>query len=466
MQRLFVAQDNPDIMKIRDRDALVRGDERRGHALSIVEAGIDAVLPQNVIRNAVKLEGDRLTVAGHAFDLEKYAHIYVVGGGKASGTMAAEIERLLNDRITAGLVIDRYGAEAKATKKIIKVAHAGHPLPDENGVRAMREMHDLLAAAGKGDLVIFLVSGGGSALMPCPAPGVALEDEVRLTDLLLKSGATIAEINCVRKHLSRTKGGLILRWTDDADVLSLIVSDVVGDEPGSIASGPTAPDDTTFSDALSILEKYKLVDRAPPRAISYIKAGVSGHAPETLKPGDPAFLRVTNVVVASNITALEAAAKKAKALGYRPIILGSHIRGESRDVGLVHAGIAAECLASGHPVRPPAAILSGGETTVTLRGAGRGGRNQEFVLGFLRGIRPGMTVVSVDTDGIDGATDACGAIADAATLRQATALSLSIDQALDTNSSFDFLNRLGDLIYTGPTGTNVSDLRCVLVYRA
>jgi len=462
-QKLLVPQANPCTMRIRDRAALVRGDERRDHALAIVEAGVDAVLPEHVVRNAVKVEGEALSVAGRTFDLSRYRHVYVAGGGKAAGTMAAEVERLLDGRITAGVVIDRRGATART--KIVKVMQAGHPLPDEDGVRGMRAMHDTLAAAGPGDLVIFLISGGGSALMPCPAPGVSLDDVVRLTDRLLKSGATIAEINGVRKHLSQTKGGRMLRWADGATVLSLIVSDVVGDDPGAIASGPTAPDSTTYADALSILEKYRLVDRAPPRAIGHIRSGVSGLAPETLKPGDPAFDRVSSVVIASNILALEAAAKKASALGYRPIILGSRIRGESREVGVVHAGIAGECLASGHPLPPPAAVLSGGETTVTVRGGGRGGRNGEFVLGFLRGIQPGMTVVSVDTDGIDGATDACGAIADHGTPGRARERSLSIDDALARNDSYDFFARLDDLIYTGPTGTNVSDLRCVLVYR-
>ncbi len=314
MQRLFAPPDNSVFMMIRDRDALVRGDRRRDDALSIIEAGIDAVLPENVIRNTVKVEGDRLSVSGRTFDLSKYKHIYIAGGGKASSAMAEEMERLLDGRITDGVVIDRHGTKSRT--KMIKVLQASHPLPDENSIKGMRTIHDMLAAAGKGDLVIFLISGGGSALMTCPAPGVALEDIIRLTDLLLKSGATIAEINCVRKHISQTGGGQILKWTDGADVLSLIVSDVVGDDPGSIASGPTAPDDTTYADALSILEKYRLIDRAPPRVVSHVKAGINGHAPDTLKPGDPAFDRVTNVVIASNIVALEAAAKKAVALGY------------------------------------------------------------------------------------------------------------------------------------------------------
>jgi glycerate 2-kinase len=449
-------------MKVRDRDALVRGDRRRDDALAIIEAGIDAVLPEKVIANTVKVDGDRLSVGGRTFDLSKYRHIYVAGGGKAAGAMAGEMERLLDGRITAGRVIDRHGTKSRTM--LIKVLQASHPLPDRNAVQGMREIHDMLAAAGKGDLVIFLISGGGSALMTCPAPGITLDDIIQMTDLLLKSGATIAEINCVRKHTSQTGGGLILKWTDGAEVLSLLVSDVVGDDPGSIASGITAPDNTTYVDALSILEKYRLADQAPPRIIGHIKAGIKGHAPETLKPGDRAFARVTNIVIASNILALEAAAKKASSLGYSPIILGSRIKGESREVGLVHAGIAGECQASGHPVPVPAAILSGGETTVTVRGSGKGGRNQEFVLGFLRGSGPGMIVASVDTDGIDGATDAAGAIGDETTLKRATEHALSADLALASNDSYDFFKQLGDLIYTGPTGTNVSDLRCVLVY--
>jgi glycerate 2-kinase len=461
--KIICATSQHFLMKIRDRDALVRGDRRRDDALSIIEAGIDAVLPENVIRNTVKVEGDRMSVSLRTFDLSKYAHIYIAGGGKASGSMAEEMERLLDGRITDGVVIDRHGTKSRT--KITRVLHASHPLPDENSINGMQSMHDTLADAGKGDLAIFLISGGGSALMTCPAPGVALEDIIRLTDLLLKSGATIAEINCVRKHISLAGGGQILKWVDGAEVLSLIVSDVVGDDPGSIASGMTAPDDTTYTDALAILEKYRLADQAPPRIIAHIIAGINGHAPETLKPGDPAFERVTNLVIASNIVALQAAAKKAISLGYRPIILGSHIKGESREVGLVHAGIAGECLASGHPVPVPAAILSGGETTVTVHGIGKGGRNQEFVLGFLRGSAPGMTVASVDTDGIDGATDAAGAIADGTTLQRAMKMGLSIDRSLGSNDSYDFFQKLGDLIFIGPTGTNVSDLRCVLVSR-
>lgn len=449
-------------MQIRDREGLIRGSERRAHALAILEAGIGAVLPKNVVKNAVGLAQGRLVVQGREYDLSKYRHIYVAGGGKAAATMAAELEELLGDRLTAGLVNDRHGAEAATAK--IRVNSAGHPLPTEDGLRGVREMLELLSKAGKEDLVILLISGGGSALLPCPAQGIALEDKVRLTDLLLKSGAAIAEINCVRKHVSCTKGGQLLKYTAGATVLSLLVSDVVGDDPASIASGPTAPDPTTFSDALAILEKYDLLEKAPPGIVSHLRAGLRGEVPETLKPGDPAFERAFNVIIASNLLALKAAAEAASRQGYKPLILGSHIKGESREVGLVHAGIGKECLSSGNPLPVPVAIISGGETTVTVRGGGKGGRNQEFALGFLRDYRPGMTLISADTDGIDGATDACGAIVDETTLPRAAALGLSPQSALAENASYDFFRALGDLIFTGPTGTNVSDLRVLLVY--
>lgn len=449
-------------MDIRNRDALIRGRERRAHALSIVEAGINAVLPENVIRNAVRVNGDMLDVAGRRYDLSKYRHIYVAGGGKAAGTMAAELEKMIGSRITAGMVNDRY--ESKATTHIIKINRAGHPLPTLDGIRGVRDMTDMLAQAGAGDFIIFLISGGGSALLPYPADGILLEDKIKMTDLLLKSGADIKEINSVRKHISGIKGGQMLRFCNNAEVLSLIVSDVVGDDPEFIASGPTAADSTTFNDAREVLERYDLLEKAPERIIRHIQDGIKGKVPDTLKRDNPVFGRVFNTVIGSNIIALKAASEKARDTGYSPIILGSHLKGESREAGLLHAGIGCECLSSSNPGKPPAAIISGGETTVTVRGKGKGGRNQEFVLGFLQEYRAGMTVVSVDTDGIDGATDACGAIADETTLPRAEALSLSPEKSLANNASFDFFDALDDLIHTGPTGTNVSDLRIVLVY--
>ncbi|AFD00224.1 glycerate 2-kinase [Methanocella conradii HZ254] len=448
-------------MIIRNAWAIARNDAMRSDALEIVEAGIAAVLPESVIANSIQLNGDVLDIKGHKYDLSRFKRIFVLGGGKASGTMAVEVEKILDGRITAGIVNDRYGVDVKS--RAIKINHAGHPIPTEDGVRGVEEMLRMLSKAGPDDLVIFLISGGGSALLPCPAKGISLEDKVRLTDLLLKSGATIAEMNAVRKHVSAIKGGNLVKYSNGAAVVSLIVSDVVGDDAGFIASGPTAPDCTTFSEALRILKKYGIYEKSPQSVINHLENGAKGLVPETPKPGDPIFERVNNVIVASNIIALEAAARKASEKGYRPLILGSCITGESREVGLVLSGIAKECLRSGNPVMPPAAIISGGETTVTVVGSGKGGRNQELVLGFLQNYAQGTTIISIDTDGIDGATDACGAIADATTMKKAQEMGLQISDFLKNNSSYDFFKALGELVYTGPTGTNVSDLRLILI---
>lgn len=449
-------------MEIKNHSALVRGSRRREDILSIVRSGIEAVLPQNVIGNALKLNGDVLYMTGKEYDLKGYRHIYVAGGGKASGTMALELEKLLGGRITAGIVNDRYSSDVHTN--IIKVNKAGHPLPTQDGVRGVKMMLDMLSDAGRDDLVIFLISGGGSALLPYPAGGIGLEDMIRLTDSLLRSGARIAEINVIRKHISMIKGGMLLRAVNGAEVLSLVVSDVVGDDISFIASGPTAPDGTTYSDAINILRKYDLYWQAPETIRKHLEEGAEGIIAETPKPGDRLFDRVTNVIIASNIIALKAAGQKAQELGYTPLILGSYITGESKDVALVHAGIARECHITGTPLKAPAAIISGGETTVTIRGRGKGGRNEEFVLGFLQGYVPGTTVVSIDTDGIDGLTDVSGAIADETTMPRAIEKGLSIERALADNSSYDFFYALDDLVITGPTGTNVSDMRVILVY--
>ena len=450
------------MMKIKNAEGVIRDDKRRADALAILEAGIEAVLPENVVRNSVRHEGNKLYVKGCEYDLSRYKHIYVAGGGKASGTMAVELEKLLDGRITAGIVNDRYGVDVKT--RIIKVHHAGHPLPTEDGRRGVKEMLEILSNAGPDDLVIFLISGGGSALLPYPAKGISLEENIRMTDLLLKSGARISEMNAVRKHISAIKGGQMIEYVDGATIISLIVSDVVGDDIGFISSGPTSPDATTYENAIRVLKKYDIYDRAPASVKARLKAGVKGEIPETPKPGDPLFDKVYNVVVASSIIALEAAAKRAFELGYKPLILGSGIIGESREAGLVLSGIAKECLKSGNPVKPQAAIISGGETTVTIKGKGKGGRNQELVLGFLQNYTPGITIISADSDGIDGVTDAFGAIADGTTLERAHKKGLSITETLKENASYDFFEALGDLVFTGPTGTNVSDIRVILVY--
>jgi hydroxypyruvate reductase len=319
----------------------------------------------------------------------------------------------------------------------------------------------MAAEAEAGDLVLCLISGGASALMPLPAPPITLDEKQAVTRLLLASGANIHELNAVRKHISAIKGGQLARLAAPATVVCLMLSDVIGDNLDTIGSGPTAPDASTFVGARAVLERYGILERVPAAVRERLEQGVAGRIPDTPKPGDPLFARVRNAVVGSNDLALRAAAARARALGYRPLVLSSMIEGETREVARMHAAIAREVLKSGRPVRPPACIVPGGETTVTLRGEGLGGRNQEFVLAAamdLAGL-PRTVVLSAGTDGTDGPTDAAGAIADGDTLRRAP----DAARYLAENDSYHYFERLGDLIKTGPTNTNVMDVRLLLV---
>ncbi len=318
---------------------------------------------------------------------------------------------------------------------------------------------------GQRELVICLISGGGSALSPAPVEGITLAEKQEVTRLLLACGATIHEINAVRKHISQIKGGQLARLASPATLITLVLSDVVGDSLDVIASGPTVPDTSTFADCLEILRKYRLSDTVPVAIRRHLEAGVAGAVPETPKPGDPVFSRTQTVIIGRNLQALEAASRQATALGYRPLILSSAIEGETREVARVHAGIAKEVLASGHPIRPPACILSGGETTVTLRGQGKGGRNQEFALALALDIdhMPGIAALSAGTDGTDGPTDAAGAFADWTTCARAEQHGLPPREALEHNDAYPFFERLGDLLITGPTQTNVMDVRIILI---
>lgn len=320
---------------------------------------------------------------------------------------------------------------------------------------------EIATKAEADDLILCLISGGASALTPAPVAPVTLADKQRTTALLLRSGADIHEMNTVRKHLSDFKGGQLARVAAPATVISLILSDVIGDDLDVIGSGPTVPDPSTFADAVQVLKRRGLLGKVPARVRRRLEEG----AAETPKPGDPVFRKVRNTIVGSNRLAISAAAERARALGYHVSILSSVIEGETRDVGGVHAAIAKEILATGHPVRRPACVISGGETTVTLRGNGKGGRNQEFVLAAAAAIRdlPGVVILSAGTDGTDGPTDAAGAIATGQTLERATALGMDWRSYLAANDSYRFFDALGDLIKTGPTQTNVMDVRLVLV---
>jgi glycerate 2-kinase len=361
------------------------------------------------------------------------------------------------------LVNTKYGHSVPL--KRVQVIEAGHPVPDEEGFRGARQIVQILERTDEKDLIFFLISGGGSALLPYPAEGITLEDKQTVTRILLEVGASIHEINALRKHLSLVKGGRLARLAFPSTLVSLILSDVIGDDLDSIASGPTVPDHSTFDDCLNILEKYRIFDRIPPAVAEIFRKGARGEIEETPKPGNPVFERTQNLIIGSNIMAVEAAAKKAEKLGYNTLILSTFIAGETRDVAGVHAAIAREILSSGNPLKRPACVLSGGETTVTICGKGKGGRNQEFSLAAALDINglENIVVLSAGTDGTDGPTDAAGAIAEGATVSRARKLGMDPGHYLRENDSYNFFKALGDLIVTGPTNTNVMDLRIVLV---
>jgi glycerate 2-kinase len=389
-------------------------------------------------------------------DLDGYERIFVVGAGKAGGTMARAAEKVLGRRIFAGCVNVKDGDPAKTRR--IELGACGHPVPDARGVEQTNRIAQLCAQAGERDLVICLLSGGASALTPFPAPPITLAEKQETTRLLLACGATIHELNTLRKHISLFKGGQMARMAAPAHVLSLILSDVVGDNLDVIGSGPTAPDASTFETALGVLDKYELRGKVPRSVRERLETG----GDETPKPGDPLFNRVENIIVGSNQKSLNAAAVAAKSLGYRTMILASTIEGETRDVARMHAAIARQIRTLSQPLRVPACVISGGETTVTIRGEGKGGRNQEFALAAaidLEGLENTL-ILSAGTDGTDGPTDAAGALADGKTVGRA---SRSAAIALRNNDAYPYFAELKDLIITGSTGTNVMDLHLILV---
>jgi hydroxypyruvate reductase len=377
--------------------------------------------------------------------------------------MAGAMEDILQQRLNSGLVITKYGHGLPLEK--VQVIEAGHPVPDEAGFWGAQQIVRFLEKKEDKDLVFFLISGGGSALLPYPHEGLTLEDKQDVTKILLGAGANIHEINVLRKHLSRVKGGRLAKIAHPATMVSFILSDVIGDDLDSIASGPAVPDHSTYHDCLAILDKYQIFDRIPHAAKEILQKGVRGELEETPKPGDPVFERMQNLIIGSNILAVKAAEHKAVELGYSTLILSTLIEGETRDVAKVHAAIAKEILSSGNPMGRPACVISGGETTVTIRGKGKGGRNQEFSLAGAIDI-DGMDhvlLLSAGTDGTDGPTDAAGAIADGTTAARARKIGMDPIRYLRDNDSYHFFKALDDLIITGPTHTNVMDLRIILV---
>ncbi|OLD54603.1 MAG: hypothetical protein AUI83_07645, partial [Armatimonadetes bacterium 13_1_40CM_3_65_7] len=406
-----------------------------------------AVEPAAAVKRHVSRRGHVLRVAARRYDLRSIHRIFVVGAGKASGPMAGAIEDILGSRINAGVVIVKYGYAVPLRR--IRVVEAGHPLPDAAGQRGAEALLALVHGAGPGDLVLCLISGGGSTV----------------TNLLLRSGATIQEVNTVRKHLSRIKGGRLAAAASPAGVVALVLSDVLGDPIDAIASGPTAPDLTTFGDALEIIRRYGLAASMPVAAMTYMQRGAAGREPETPKPDDPVFRRVQTVLVGSNEQAVAAAAARAKALGFRTLILTTYLEGEAREVARVFCSVVRGIGTRGMPLAPPACLLAGGETTVTMRGQGRGGRCQEFALasGPTLAGWANTVVAAFGTDGTDGPTDAAGALVDGETAARARGLGLDAGRALADNDSYPFFQRLGDLLMTGPTRTNVNDIYLALI---
>jgi glycerate 2-kinase len=435
----------------------------RRHALRIFRAALRAADPAEAVKRHLHVRGGVLRAGRRRYRLDSFDRIFVMGAGKAGASMARAVEGLLGRRITGGLVSVKYGHTGPL--RHVELNECGHPVPDEAGVRGAERIAAMARQAGPRDLVICLISGGASALLPAPAPPVTLAEKQETTRLLLACGATIHEINAVRKHLSELKGGQLARLAAPATVLALLLSDVIGDDLDVIGSGPTAPDSSTFATARAVLEKYGLLERVPKSVAERIERGVRGEFEETPKPGDTLFRRVQNLIVGSNRLAADEAAREARKLGYRTAVLSTFIEGETRDVALVHAAVAKEILASGRPLRPPACVISGGETTVTLRGNGLGGRNQEFVLAAAIALSgyDRVVVLSGGTDGTDGPTDAAGAVADGRTVARARRLGLEAARFLAENDSYHFFQPLGDLVKTGPTKTNVMDIRLLLV---
>lgn len=435
----------------------------RQDALSIFHRGVQAADPIAVVRNVVKLEGNNLEILGRVYNLSRLQRVYVVGAGKAGAKMAQAIEEILGERLTSGVVNVKYGHGVPL--KVVEIYEAGHPVPDREGLKGTARIMKLLSQTSESDLVICLISGGGSALLPSPIVGLTLKDLKRVTRLLLRCGATIHEMNAVRKHLSRVKGGRLAQLAYPSSVVSLILSDVIGDDLGTIASGPMVPDPSCFGDCLQILDKFRLRSKVPLAVRLFLEKGERGELEETPKADNPIFANTHNVIVGNNHLALEAARDKAQELGYHTMILSSSVQGETLRVARDHAAIAKEILSTGNPIPRPACIISGGETTVTVTGKGLGGRNQEFALAAaidIEGLGPVM-ILSGGTDGSDGPTDAAGALVDGSTITRAQRSRLDAHEFLRRNDSYHFFKTLGDLLITGPTYTNVMDLRLVLV---
>jgi glycerate 2-kinase len=456
------------MIQIKNREQIIKNGEtqtvQRARHLVVksLECALNAADPKLLLHKKVKLENLCLNVGDFFFDLGAFKHVYVVGGGKAGTAMVQVIEEILGAHITAGTVNVPRGS--KQEKGVIVLNEASHPVPDKAGMEGTRRMIGI-ADQATDDLVICLISGGGSSLMPMPREGLTLKDKKAVTDALLKSGAAIAEINAVRKHLSAFKGGWLAKKAYPATVVNIILSDVIGDQLDAIASGPTVPDPSTFSDAQKTLEKYNLCKAVPASVLKVLSDGAQGLLEETPKPGDVVFSKVHNVLIGNNRTASQAAAECLKYEGLKTILFDEPLEGEASQVGKALASFANKVSDYTFSLPKPLAVIAGGETTVTVKGEGLGGRNQEIALAAALNLKDAQTCViaSLSTDGVDGPTDSAGAIVDGYSLKRGLQARLDPEKFLAENDSYTFFAKIGDLLVTGPTGTNVNDISVIVI---
>ncbi len=427
-------------------------------------AGLNAVKPDSAIHSTCRIENDRLHIGDRCYLLKDYQNIYVIGAGKGTAPMARAIEDILGDKLTDGLVVVKYGHTEPLSR--IKIIEAAHPVPDEAGLMGAKEILAMAENATDNDLVVCLISGGGSALFPQPPDGIRLDDKQETTRILLACGATIHEINTIRKHLSLIKGGFLAKSVYPATLVTLIISDVIGDDLDIIASGPTVADQSSFGDCIDIIKKYKIINSLPPSVTKHLELGHIGAIPETPKQSHPCFAKAYQLVIASNRDAIAHVEKEALNRGYHTCVLSTMLQGESREIAKALVAVGKECAAFKRPVKTPACIITGGETTVTIKGNGKGGRNQEMALSAaieMQGSRE-MMFLSCGTDGNDGPTDATGAVVDNNTISKAQEMKLDPLYYLENNDSYHFFQKAGGYVKTGPTNTNVMDVQILLVF--
>ena len=444
--------------------SILRPDARRAQIVSVLQAALDAVDPFKAVQRTLQRDGNELVVGGRRYDLARYRRVFVIGAGKAGAPMAQAVEDVLADVITDGLVVVK--TDHSAPTQRVRIVEASHPVPDAAGVAAGQAILGLAHDADEDDLVIALLSGGGSALLVSPAEGLTLADKQGLSKALLACGASINEINVLRKHCSALKGGQLARAVAPATLITLVLSDVIGSPLDVIASGPTVPDSSTWADAWALVEKYDLTGQLPAAVTARLRAGLAGEIADTPKADDPLFAQTQTLVVADNDLAAQAALAQAAAQGYNTLLLSTYVEGEAAEVAKVLVALGKEVRQSGRPIAAPACIVLGGETTVTLGVQhGHGGRNQELALSAALALRDldGITVVSLATDGTDGPTDSAGGIVDGGTVARGTQANLGALDYLRRHDAYPFLNATDDLLVTGPTRTNVNDLMFVFV---